>query len=92
MNTPVTRRASGAHRLQLIGIVLWRGGLLFVAAYAFYEGAWRLVRRLDWPPQITVGASLALAGLGLVMLSLIVERRHAARTEGDLLDDARYFR
>jgi len=75
----------------MAGIVLWRGGLVFVAAYAFYQGAWEIVSRMDWPAQITLGASLALAGLGLVLLSVLVERRRAARNEGDLLDDDRYF-
>ena len=75
------------NRWQIIGVVLWRGGLAFVAAYAFYRGAWRLLRQLDWPPQLTVGTAIALAGFALVMLSLILERRAAAKTEGNLLDD-----
>jgi hypothetical protein len=78
--------------LQMAGIVLWRGGLAFVAAYAFYQGAWQALRRMDWPPQVTTGASLALAGLGLVLVSLVLERRREARAEGDLLDDERHFR
>lgn len=75
-----------SQRLQLAGLVLWRGGLVFVAAYAFYWGAWQTVRQLDWPVQWTIGAALALAGFGLVMVSLIIERIHAARAEGNLLD------
>lgn len=74
-------------RWQLIGVLLWRGGVAFVAAYAFYRGAWQLVRQLDWPPQLSVGAAIALAGFALVMLSLVLERLRAAREEGDLLDD-----
>ncbi len=78
-------------RWQIAGIVLWRGGLAFAAGYLFYQGAWRIVRRLDWPPQITVGSAIALAGFGLFMLSLIAERRQAARAGGDLLDEQRHF-
>lgn len=74
-------------RWRMVGVVLWRGGLAFVAGYTFYLGSWRLIRMLDWPAQITVGLALALAGLGLVMVSLILERVRAARTEGNLLDD-----
>lgn len=74
-------------RWRMAGVVLWRGGLAFVAAYTFYLGFWRLIRMLDWPAQITVGLALALAGLGLVMVSLILQRLQAARTEGNLLDD-----
>jgi len=74
-------------RWQLVGLVLWRGGLAFVLAYAFYHGARQLLRQLAWPPQLTVGAAIGAAGLCLVMVSLIVERRRAAREEGKLLDD-----
>lgn len=80
-----------AQRWEIVGIALWRGGLAFTAGYLFYQGAWQIVRRLDWPPQITVGSAIALAGFGLFMLSLIAERRQAARAEGNLLDDGRYF-
>lgn len=86
------RRAPAARPWQMAGIVLWRGGLAFVAAYALYQGAWQALRRMDWPPQVTTGASLALAGLGLVMVSLVLERLRDARAEGDLLDDDRHFR
>lgn len=82
-----TRSRSDAQRWQVAGLVLWRGGLAFTAAYAFYHGAWQMLRRLDWPPQLTIGSAIALAGFGLVLLSLLVERRGAARREGDLLDD-----
>ena len=71
----------------MAGVLLWRGGLAFVAAYTFYLGSWRLIRLLDWPAQITVGLAVALAGLGLVMISLILERIQTAKTEANLLDD-----
>ena len=71
----------------MVGVLMWRGGLIFVAAYTFYWGSWRLIRMLDWPAQITVGLAVALAGLGLVMVSLIMERIQAAKMEGGLLDD-----
>lgn len=74
-------------RLQLAGLLLWRGGLAFVLAWSFYHGAWRMIRQLAWPPQITLGVSVALAGFSLVMLSLILERIEATRREGDRLHD-----
>ena len=83
---PLGNKAT-VERWRMVGVVLWRGGLAFVAAYTFYWGSWRLIRMLDWPPQITVGLALALAGLGLVMVSLILERVRAAKIEGNLLDD-----
>lgn len=73
--------------LRLAGLLLWRGGLAFTAAYAFFWGAWQFIQRLNWPVQITTGVSIALGGFGLVMLSLIIERYRAARDEGNLLDD-----
>ncbi|MDT8408378.1 MAG: hypothetical protein RQ741_02145 [Wenzhouxiangellaceae bacterium] len=74
-------------RWQMMGVLLWRSGLAFILAYAFYHGAWWFVGRLHWPAQLTVGGSIAVAGFGLLMLSLVLERRKAARSEGHLLDD-----
>jgi len=79
--------SSWSLRLQMAGLLLWRGGLAFVLAWGFYYGAWRLLRQLPWAPQVLYGLSIATAGLALVMLSLILERREAARKEGNLLGD-----
>ena len=87
MNRQAHPSRLAARRWQLIGLMLWRGGLAFVAAYGFYYGAWQFIQRLDWPRAITIGASIALAGFALLVLSLILDRRNAARTEGDLLRD-----
>lgn len=87
MNDRVRHSRRSNRRWQLIGLVLWRGGLVFVAAYGFYYGAWQFIQQLDWPRTITIGTSIALAGFALLMLSLILERRDAARSEGNLLDD-----
>ncbi|HMA98218.1 MAG TPA: hypothetical protein VKO38_02050 [Wenzhouxiangella sp.] len=81
------RHRKSLDRWRMIGVVMWRGGLVFAAAYTFYWGSWQLIRQLEWPLQITLGLALALAGLGLVMVSLVFERMRAARTEGNLLDD-----
>ena len=72
---------------QLAGLLLWRGGLAFSAAYAFYWGAWQVIRRFDWPWQWTSGGAIAVAGFGLVLASIILERVEAGRREGNLLDD-----
>ena len=87
MDPPSIRNKAAVERWRMAGVVMWRGGLVFVAAYTFYLGSWRLIRLLDWPAQITVGLAVAAAGLGLVMVSLILERMRSARTEGNLLDD-----
>ncbi len=74
-------------RLRLAGVILWRGGLAFVAAWLFYHGAWQLLSQLDWPRQLTTGTALIAGGLALVLLSLILERVAAAGKEGNLLDE-----
>lgn len=69
---------------QVIGLILWRGGLLFVASVLLYEGAWWLLFFVDVPAQLKVGIGLAIAGSVLVLASLIAERIADARREGDL--------
>ncbi|NDY95516.1 hypothetical protein [Wenzhouxiangella limi] len=87
MNLSPRHNKATVERWRMVGVVMWRGGLVFAAAYTFYWGAWRLILLLDRPAQITIGLAVALAGLGLVMVSLILERMQAAQTEGNLLDD-----
>lgn len=73
-----------ANRTQLAGLLLWRGGLLFVAAYSAFRGMRRLLRWVDLPRQLEVGVALGLGGLVLVVASLVLERFQDARNEGDL--------
>ncbi len=87
MATQPTGSSRTIERWRMTGVVLWRGGLAFVVAYTFYLGSWQLIAGLDCPRQITAGLALAVAGFGLVLLSLILERREMARREGNLLDD-----
>lgn len=72
---------------QITGLILWRGGLVFTAAYAFYWGAWQFIRQFDWPWQLTTGAAITMAGAGLILASVVIERIEASRQEGSLLDD-----
>jgi hypothetical protein len=65
-------------------MVFWRGGLLFVACYSAYRGMQELVRRVELPRQLEIGVALGLAGLVLVVASLVLERIQDARSEGDL--------
>ena len=82
--TVAERTMAELRRTQLVGLLLWRGGLLFVACYSSYRGMRQLVRWVELPLQLEVGVALALAGLVLVVVSLILERVQDARTEGDL--------
>ncbi len=67
--------------VHLIGLFLWRGGLLLAAAVAAFEIARRVVQLIDLPFALELGTALVVAGLALVILSLILERIRDARTE-----------
>lgn len=70
---------------QLLGLFLWRAGLLFVGAWSFYKTTSRVLEVFEVADQAVVGISLILTGGTMVILSLVLERIHAARLEGDLL-------
>ena len=71
-------------RVQVIGLLLWRGGLLFAGSWVAYLVARQALRMIEVPPQVEVGAGLMGAGALLVLVSLILERIEDARREGDL--------
>ena len=85
--TPVDVTKPGRNTLQTVGLMMWRGGLLFVAGYSLWRGARVVVRHLEIAVQLEVGLSLALTGLILVFASLIMERMRERRREGDLSDE-----
>ena len=68
-------------KAQILGLVLWRGGLLLVGATALYYGARQLLRFVELPLTLQVGGSLILAGVILVLASMIME--NVAETRGD---------
>jgi len=72
--------------VHLIGLFLWRGGLLLVGAVVLLESARWVLRFVELPPQIEVGGGLVLTGLVLVLVSLVAERVVDARSEGDLTE------
>ena len=69
---------------QLIGLLLWRGGLILVGAWALFEAADWFLRFIELPTQLEVGLALIIAGGALVVISVILERIRDARREGDL--------
>ncbi len=73
-------------RIQVAGWLLWRGGLWFSAAAAVYYAVWWWVREVRLPSALKLGVALAVLGVLLVMISLILERIHDARAEGDLVN------
>ena len=66
------------------GMLLWRGGLLVLAIAAAVEIMRSLLRFVDVPGQVELGMAFVLAGLALVIVSLIMERVKDARSEGYL--------
>lgn len=72
--------------VHLIGLFLWRGGLLLAAAAVLFEAARWALRFVQPPLEIEIGLGLLLAGLGLVLLSLILERARDGRAEGAHLE------
>jgi hypothetical protein len=71
-------------KTHLIGLLLWRGGLLFAGGWVVFEAARRLLRLWNLPRPLEIGGGLVLAGFVLVLLSLVLERIQDARNEGDL--------
>ena len=78
---PILARAT---KTQLVGMVLWRGGLLYVSAYAGFRGFRELTRWVELPKQLEIGVAIGLTGFAFLIASVIVERVQDARAEGDL--------
>ena len=74
-------------RFQLVGIILWRGGLLLLAGYALFETIRWILRFYEIDPLLEIGLGLTLAGIGFVLVSLILERVDDARVEGNLTQE-----
>jgi hypothetical protein len=71
-------------RTQVVGALLWRGGLLLAAVAAFFESARWILRVVDVPRELELGLGLLISGLALVLLSLVVERVQDFRAEREL--------
>ena len=67
-------------RSQLVGLALWRGGVLLVAAYLGYWGLRATLQITD--ARLELAVAVFLVGLVLVFGSVIVERIGDARIEG----------
>jgi len=71
-------------RTLVIGLILWRGGLLLAGATLLFEAVRWVLRFIDLPAQIEIGLGCLLAGMALVLLSVILERIQDYRAEGRL--------
>jgi hypothetical protein len=70
--------------IHLIGLFLWRGGILLAAVTAAIESMRLLLRFVDLPVELELGVAFVLAGLALVLVSLVLERLRDYRSEGPL--------
>jgi len=75
-------RDGGMRPVHLVGLFLWRGGLLLAGAAVLFEAVRFLLRFFDLPFALCLGLGLALAGLGLVLISLIWENIADSRRQG----------
>ena len=66
------------------GLIMWRGGILLLGVTAAIEIMHALLRFMDVPRHVELGLTFILAGLALVIVSLIMERVRDARSEGYL--------
>ena len=71
--------------VHLIGLILWRGGVLLAGMFVFYEAARYVLLFVSLPRQVEVGLALILVGAAFVIASLIVERVEDARQEREFL-------
>ena len=73
--TPAVRKT------QVLGLVLWRGGILLAGASTVYYAARQVLRFIDLPTELQVAGSLALAGVILVLISMVMENVVDSRSE-----------
>ena len=71
-------------KAQVLGLVFWRGGLLLAGAAGLFYGAQELLRYVDLPGVLQVAGALALSGLGLVLISIVLENQEDAREGKEL--------
>ena len=73
------QRPERLQRTHVVGLTLWRGGILLVAAYLGY---WALRATLQiTDAQLEFSVAVLLVGLLLVFASVVLERIHDARSE-----------
>ena len=68
----------------MLGLLMWRAGLMLAAATGLYRTTRFLLQFVDLPMQLEIGAGLIFSGVVVFMASIIGERYADIRAEGDL--------
>ncbi|MEM1449685.1 MAG: hypothetical protein AAF957_28855 [Planctomycetota bacterium] len=71
-------------RTQLVGLLLWRAGLLLAGSYTAFRLARLAWEHLDLPAQLDWGLGLVATGVLMVGGSFVAERLADRRVEGVL--------
>ncbi|MEM9382470.1 MAG: hypothetical protein AAGB93_21130 [Planctomycetota bacterium] len=71
-------------RIQLVGLLLWRAGLLLAGSYTAFRLARLAWEHLDLPAQLDWGLGLVATGALMVAASFVAERLVDRRAEGAL--------
>ena len=72
-------------RSHLVGVILWRGGILLILTYVAYMARRTALALAD--PQLEFAVAIGLTGVLLIFVSLIMERVADAAAEGELAGD-----
>ena len=64
-------------KTQLLGLVLWRAGIIFLGAYFLFLALRSILHITD--PVLEVGVTLVLAGALFVLVSVVREQIEDAR-------------
>ena len=70
--------------IQVIGLLMWRAGLLLAGGTGLYRTSEFLLQFIDLPTQLEVGIGLIFSGVVVFMIAMIAERFVDMRAEGDL--------
>ena len=70
------------NKVQIAGLVLWRGGLVAVVGWA----AWAVLKGVlsITDSQLETAVAVSLTGVVLIFISIVVERVEDARQEREL--------
>ena len=71
-------------KTQILGLFLWRAGLLLVGSYSVLRLARLALTRLDLPAVLDWGLGLIATGTIFVAISFILERSADMKAEGGL--------